>query len=282
MELGRAISMDTFLADPSLHGLVAAARQAVSSSQTPTLVPLAEGSPQLPPFFFIHDAWGDVDVYRVAARQLRNTGPVFGVRGELSAEDGTYLSIEEIAAAAVMEIERATPGGPLRLGGHSFGGLVAFEVARQLTDRGRTVDLLVLFDVLPPSASLGAVERRVARVTRQLAAITPGLRTNRLRDVLKYRLRPETLPTDDQAFNRSSGAYDGYVWGRYTGRVMYFRASVRVPITLNMINSWRRVIPQLTVIDSPGAHHHLFAEQHVDELANRLSEALASVPGLLR
>jgi acetoacetyl-CoA synthetase len=57
---------------------------------------------------------------------------------------------------------------------------------------------------------------------------------------------------------------------------------VRVPITLNMINSWRRVIPQLTVIDSPGAHHHLFAEQHVDELANRLSEALASVPGLLR
>ena len=44
------------------------------------------------------------------------------------------------------ELAAVQPHGPYRVGGHSSGGAVAFEVARQLESRGDAVELLVIFD----------------------------------------------------------------------------------------------------------------------------------------
>jgi pimeloyl-ACP methyl ester carboxylesterase len=43
------------------------------------------------------------------------------------------------------------PEGPLHLAGYSYGGLVAYEMARLLTERGRKVENLILFDTYPPN-----------------------------------------------------------------------------------------------------------------------------------
>ena len=47
------------------------------------------------------------------------------------------------------------PAGPYRLGGWSLGGLIAFEMARQLTEAGQEVELVALIDTLPPAAAPG-------------------------------------------------------------------------------------------------------------------------------
>ncbi|WP_293062502.1 MULTISPECIES: thioesterase domain-containing protein [unclassified Moorena] len=58
-----------------------------------------------------------------------------------------FGSVEEVAAYYLQAIQSLQPSGPYFLGGHSFGVLVAFEMAQQLQQKGETVALLALFDL---------------------------------------------------------------------------------------------------------------------------------------
>src|SRR5207247_2470137 len=62
-------------------------------------------------------------------------------------------TIEEMAARYLSELRVAQPNGPYRLGGWSMGGVVAFEMAQQLTSLGQEVALLALVD---SSADIGS------------------------------------------------------------------------------------------------------------------------------
>jgi thioesterase domain-containing protein len=74
-----------------------------------------------------------VDVYGIRASGLEPGEPVLG-------------TIEEMAARYVDEMRTIAPSGPYLLGGHSAGGVIAFEMARQLRARGEAVDLVALLD----------------------------------------------------------------------------------------------------------------------------------------
>jgi thioesterase domain-containing protein len=60
-------------------------------------------------------------------------------------------AIEELAAIYVAEIKRRQPEGPYLLGGYSVGGVVAYEVARQLLEDGNEVEKLFLIDTACPT-----------------------------------------------------------------------------------------------------------------------------------
>lgn len=61
------------------------------------------------------------------------------------------LTIEELAAIYVGEIKRRQPEGPYLLGGYSVGGVLAFEMARQLLEDGNHVEKLFLIDTACPT-----------------------------------------------------------------------------------------------------------------------------------
>ena len=64
-----------------------------------------------------------------------------------------------MAADYLRQIRSVQPRGPYFLGGFSFGGLVAFEMAQQLRQSGQQLALLVLIDPTPPRCSdVGARE----------------------------------------------------------------------------------------------------------------------------
>ena len=54
--------------------------------------------------------------------------------------------IEDIAAHYIASIMQQNPDGPYALAGYSFGGIIAFEMARQLQDMGKEVKMLAMFD----------------------------------------------------------------------------------------------------------------------------------------
>lgn len=64
-------------------------------------------------------------------------------------------TLRELAALYVEWIRREQPQGPYRLGGYSFGGNVAFEMALQLQKSGERVDLLVMLDAHVPETYVG-------------------------------------------------------------------------------------------------------------------------------
>jgi thioesterase domain-containing protein/acyl carrier protein len=86
-----------------------------------------------PPLFCLHGIFGEVEEYFHLVQALGDDQPVFGVRSP-ALEDLSRLprSMEEAAAEVVPWIRKIQPRGAPSLIGYSWGGLLAFEVARQL------------------------------------------------------------------------------------------------------------------------------------------------------
>ena len=90
----------------------------------------------------------------------------------IRAEDPHSTAIEEVAASLVSQVRRICPNGPYCFVGFSFGGLVAFEMACQLSEAGERVEELILWGLLP-------------RCTLNSALFWPPLRVS---SALDYRL----------------------------------------------------------------------------------------------
>jgi thioesterase domain-containing protein/acyl carrier protein len=104
-----------------------------------------------PPFFVVHAVGGNVLNYLTLLPHLGSDQPVYGLQARgLDGVQPPYDSIEAMASDYIFEIRSVQPSGPYSLGGASFGGTVAFEIAQQLMQQGETVATLALFDTLGP------------------------------------------------------------------------------------------------------------------------------------
>lgn len=100
------------------------------------------------PLFFVHGGGGQVLNFRRLSDQLGSDFPFYGLK-TLYDEPGRprrLLSIEAMAARFLAAIRRVQPQGPYAIGGYSFGGVVAYEIAQSLAREGEAVALLALID----------------------------------------------------------------------------------------------------------------------------------------
>nr|WP_256098977.1 non-ribosomal peptide synthetase [Variovorax sp. SG517] len=111
---------------------------------------------------FIHEPSGEVLSYERLARHVDPEVGLYGIRADRDAvQAGSRY--EDLAAGYVRLIREALPRGPYRLAGWSAGGVLAFEVARQLIAAGERVEFLGLVDSWHP----GAGERGVSELGEQ-------------------------------------------------------------------------------------------------------------------
>ncbi|WP_224245440.1 type I polyketide synthase [Hyalangium gracile] len=104
-----------------------------------------------PPLYFVHPAAGAVFPYVELARRLGADQPFYGLQAHgLDGESAPDERVEDMARRYIEAIRRVQPRGPYYLGGHSFGCLVSFEMAQQLTASGQEVRLLALVDEPAP------------------------------------------------------------------------------------------------------------------------------------
>ncbi len=104
-----------------------------------------------PPLFLVHDITGEVLSYANLVRHLGTGRQVYCIqsRGFDGAEPTPiepYRTIEEQAATYVDALRAARHDGPYLLAGYSHGGPVAYEMARQLSEAGSEVLLVVIID----------------------------------------------------------------------------------------------------------------------------------------
>jgi amino acid adenylation domain-containing protein len=111
-----------------------------------TLLPLQPNGLQAP-LFCIHPIGGSAHGYTALARALGADQPVYGLQ---SLGRAPSASLAEMAEAYIAAIRSVQARGPYRLLGHSFGGLVGFEMARQLEAQGESVAMLALLDTSIP------------------------------------------------------------------------------------------------------------------------------------
>ncbi|KAH9896814.1 AMP-dependent synthetase and ligase [Cubamyces lactineus] len=125
-----------------------AARSSPPASTYNPVVPLrAQGSK--PPLFLVHPGVGEVLVFLGLAKVLDNR-PVYALRAR-GFEDGdeVFSAFSEMVDAYVAAVENVQPAGPYYIAGYSFGGAVAFEMARALESKGKRVAWVGIFN-LPP------------------------------------------------------------------------------------------------------------------------------------
>lgn len=111
-----------------------------------SLVLLKDGETK-PPLFLVHDGDGETMLYLTLARRLNPEHPVYGIQPY--SRDGypiLHTRIAEMAAYYIEKIRTIQPEGPYLLGGMCAGGILAFEIARQLQIQGQKVALVALID----------------------------------------------------------------------------------------------------------------------------------------
>ncbi|AFZ17959.1 non-ribosomal peptide synthetase [Allocoleopsis franciscana] len=146
----REIPLSTLFLNPTIEGLANTLTQQSDSGSWSPLVPIQPSGSQ-PPFFCIHPILGVVFPYYELAYALGFDQPFYGLQPlGLDGEQAPFTRIEEMAAHYIEALRQVQPSGPYFLGGWSFGGLVAFEMAQQLLRAGHQVALLAIFDTLAP------------------------------------------------------------------------------------------------------------------------------------
>jgi amino acid adenylation domain-containing protein/non-ribosomal peptide synthase protein (TIGR01720 family) len=146
--LGRGVSLAGLYRHPTPAAL-AAAFERPREDWPPAVIPLRTTGSR-PPLFCVHPKNGTVFCFTALARTLTADRPVYGIQAHsLEETKRPHASIEEMAAAYLPDILRVQPDGPYHLCGYSLGGLIAYELARLLRERGHEVATLVLLDSSP-------------------------------------------------------------------------------------------------------------------------------------
>ncbi len=102
------------------------------------------------PFFCFPASSLDPYYLRHLAKNLGPDQPFYVVRPPESIQGNRLLRMEDLAANAISAIRSVRPRGPYVVGGHCYGGVLAFETTRQLLTEGEQVAQLVLLDVPAP------------------------------------------------------------------------------------------------------------------------------------
>ena len=166
----------------------------VLSRQARAIVPLRPHGARVP-VFAVPGHNGDVFCYRALAHHLDDDQPFFGLQPPGADGQGDPLAcVEDLAAYFAAQILAFRPAGPYVIAGYCAGATIAFELARQLLERGANVAWLALFAGSYPTTFLGRpemrrrVEARVKSVSKHARALT-SLTFRERRAYLVERLR---------------------------------------------------------------------------------------------
>ncbi|MEU0235892.1 MULTISPECIES: amino acid adenylation domain-containing protein [unclassified Streptomyces] len=152
---GVRMPLTAFVAAPTIAMLAEKLRSGAAVAAFDPVVPVrtvAPGKPGRTPVFLVHPLGGNVLCYVRLARHLPDDQPLYALQAA-GGEPGTepITTMAGLARSYLDAIKRVQPEGPYRIGGWSFGGFVAFEMARELRRTGEAgLDQLILLDSIAP------------------------------------------------------------------------------------------------------------------------------------
>jgi aspartate racemase len=207
------------------------------SSLTPwsSLVPLQPKGSKVP-FFWIHGDQSD----SVLPQFLGTDQPLYALLHQ--GHDGKparFTNVESIATHYLSEIRTVQASGPYLIGGHCFGGLVAFEIAQQLRRQSEEVALLVLVapSRLEHDKSLNIPLSESISVTREISRHMQKIRRLSAPAAFSY-VFDRTKAWIKERFDRAASPFRKFVQDKlckaYLGLGLTLPASLRSPYMLKI------------------------------------------------
>jgi thioesterase domain-containing protein len=166
-------------------------------------------------------------------------------------------TVEAMAAEYLANMRTLQPQGPYFLGGYSFGGLVAFEMAHQLRQQGQEVALLLLVDPTdwrPTRPGQRRVRRYLKEVGRKLVWMAAELSLG-----LGYRIPLRLRQPYTMAI--SLWAARAYTPQVYPGRLVLFHTTQR---GVAVESAWGPLAAKgFELYDIPGDHFSMLVQPHI-------------------
>lgn len=263
------------------------------------LVLLRQGSGW--PLYIVHGVFGNVLQFAALAAQLRTERPIYGVQARgADPRLEPHETIVEMAAAYVDEIRAVQPAGPYAIGGYSFGGLIAYEMACRLREAGEDVDMLALFETdvcyrnLLFREWLAHAGNLAGRVAHKLTILSPRewpvylaskvqmiwrrlfLRLESRDPIPPSQVLPERIRARNCELYRSCvREYLAWRPRRFGGRITVFRTAEPAFDSCDPLPLWRRLGEAVDVFTVDGTHGTIMDEANVAGLALMLSNCLA-------
>jgi amino acid adenylation domain-containing protein len=236
-----------------------------------------------PPVFFIHGVGGNVLEILPTARRMTCPGPVIGIQARgLTSAERPHASVHAMAEEYLREIKSRQPSGPYQLCGYSFGGLVAFEIARQLSESGDAVGFVGLIDTLrspvrwPLSAWSAIIGGGIRRLASALRRTPPRALPSELRR-LGARLGANPLMLSARAIRVVLSillASARYHPGFFRGHLTLFTPADRVPGLPSLEAIWSRHALTASVVETAGTHSTMLSSQNAESTAAALTRCL--------
>jgi thioesterase domain-containing protein/acyl carrier protein len=283
--LGLELSLTLITEAPTFARLCEALREHRTTGYVP-LVPLKRGE-GVPPVFIIHGLGGTVAGLFPMTRRMTYPGAIIGIQARgLDGQEPPHATVEAMAAAYLTAVKARQSDGPYYLCGYSFGGLVAFEMARRLWESGDEVALVGLFDTTmsplrwPLRSWLSIVRRRMIQFAAGVIAAPidswPSAVWRKGR-CLGERLRGflTSAPTSVLKVGaRALIASARYRPGFYPGQLTLFTPVDREPGLPSLEAIWRTHAGTLSIVETAGAHSTMFSATNAESAAASLTRCL--------
>ena len=264
----------------------------------PRLIPMRETGNKLP-IFLIHCGGGHVLRYQDLVSIMPADQPIFGLAAPPLDGVKESLSVEQLAELYVNEIRRVQPHGPYQIAGYSFGGIVAYEMARQLALAGEFIAMVAILDTVNrehyrQQSLASRMRMRATRIMDLTGRYSRKLRAKRFdrvvvdasqaigrrlkpvgwrlaRTVFKLADRPMPEGLQDNLALFADLA-DRYKPGPYNGRVLIVYAEERgLEYRANATLGWEDVaLDGVEVRYVPGNHMTFMHKPNVDAVAGHL------------
>ncbi|MBW4498234.1 MAG: amino acid adenylation domain-containing protein [Scytonema hyalinum WJT4-NPBG1] len=250
-----------------------------------------------PPLFFMHPMGGEILCYRPIAMHLGQDQPLYGLQPRgLDGKQPLLTRVEDMAALYIQEMQIIQPNGPYYIGGYSFGGIVALEIAQQLHRQGEKVGFLAMIDTCLPGS-----EKRLPFINRVFEHINnfrqqgPAYLQRKLvgwREWGTYQIRhkymhmlgiSEPLPEGDNHIDILGANHEAqtqYIFQEYSGRMILLRTDEQereeaTGMQYDPQFGWGELITGgIDVYHIPGSHYTLLDEPNVRVLAEKLKLCL--------
>lgn len=254
------------------------------------------------PIFMVAGMFGNVLNLSHMAHLIGDERPFYALQARgLYGDSEPHESFEDAAADYIEEIRQVQPNGPYLLGGFSGGGIIAYEMARQLIDQGEQVLQLIMLDTplarIPHFNRIDRLSMLWQSFKRSKDPITFVRERIKSRREWKQKLLEEELQrrnTADAATFHSRRIGDAFMRAvaKYNTRPVPVRLALfrpkldvrfhlsggrRVDGERNLVsedNGWTQYVSEIQVFEVPGNHDSMVLEPNVRVLANLLGRVL--------
>ena len=302
-KLGRKIPLAALLQNATISKLANLLDQAEESKFNSSLVPIKTTGSK-PPLYLIHGGGLHVLMFQTLAANMEADQPIYALQAKgLNGEGNALNRIEDMATHYIAEIQKINPDGPYALAGYSFGGLIAFEMAKQLKAANKKVLILSVFDtVIKPELThfehsfaekITTLSKKVAWNLKDMVNNPKGNLSYR-KYIYQRRLNNWKLKffkegkahTNNKDIrlativNQSNfEAWKNYQITPYSGDLHLFRATEqRFFIADKNFLGWKPfIIGKIHILDVPGDHLSLFNPPNGKTFALILQELLNNI-----